>query len=223
MYLHGLLLGLSLSVLIGPMLFAIIQASLERGFRAGLSVAVGIWMSDVMFLYFLYHGMGPLAKLIALPNFKMWAGFAGGGVLLLLATITLLSKRTPDPNDENTADRLLDKIDGPEPEGVDHNWKRWGYLGYCLRGFLLNTINPFTVFFWVGIASTVIIPNQWTRPETVWFFSGMLTTLMLADTAKAYAAKRLRDFLTPRHIRLMQRVIGVLMLIFGIVLIIRVL
>ncbi len=217
MYVHGILLGFSLSLLIGPMLFAIISASLERGFRAGVSVAAGIWLSDVMFLYLIYRGVSVLSKLVALPYFKMVASLAGGGVLLIFGAINLLSRHIPTPREDNAADCLLDTLDGKEPEGVDHNWKRWGYLGYWLRGFLLNTVNPFTIFFWLGFASTVIIPNRWTQQETLVFFTGMLSTLVIIDTLKAYAAKRVRDFLTPHHIRRVQRIIGVLLLVFGVV------
>lgn len=201
------------------MLFAIISASLERGFRAGVSVASGIWASDVMFLYLVYRGVGVLSKLVALPNFKLVASLAGGGVLLLFGVINLLSRHIPAPTEASAADRLLDSLDGKEPEGVDHNWKRWGFLGYWVRGFLLNTVNPFTVFFWLGFASTVIIPNRWSQKDTLFFFTGMLSTLVLIDILKAYAAKRLRDFLTPHHIRRVQRIIGVLLLVFGIVVI----
>jgi threonine/homoserine/homoserine lactone efflux protein len=98
---------------------------------------------------------------------------------------------------------------------------RWGYPGYWLRGFLLNTINPFTVFFWLGIASAVIVPNQWAAEKTLRFFTGMLVTLIAIDTLKAYAAKRVRHFLTPQHTRWVQRSIGLALLVFGVVLVIR--
>jgi threonine/homoserine/homoserine lactone efflux protein len=164
-----------------------------------------------------------LAALTALPNFRVWAGLAGGLVLLAFGLGTLLRRKIPVADTPTTADRVLDALDGPEPQGVEHNWMRWGLPGYWLRGFLLNTINPFTVFFWLGIASAVVVPNQWVPGETLTFFIGMLVTLVITDTLKAYAAKRVRHFLTPQHTRWVQRSIGMVLLVFGIVLILRVL
>lgn len=222
MFIQGLIVGFSLSLLIGPMLFAIIHASLERGFRAGISVASGIWVSDIMFLAALYHSLGSLSRLIALPNFKLWAGLAGGAVLFFFGITTLFNRKDPAEASANPADRILDTLDGKEPAGVENNWKTWGFVGYWLRGFLLNTINPFTIFFWLGIASAFILPNNWEQEDVFWFFAGILSMLIFCDLLKAYAAKRLRDFLTPAHIQRLQRVIGILLLVFGVVLVVRV-
>ncbi len=134
-----------------------------------------------------------------------------------------MRRKDPVGDDHHTpADRVLDVLDGPERPGVEHNWMRWGLPGYWLRGFLLNTINPFTVFFWLGIASAVVAPDQWQPSETLRFFGGMLGTLVLTDTLKAYAAKRVRRFLTPGHTRWVQRGIGLTLVIFGLVLAVRV-
>jgi len=224
MLLQGALLGLSLSFMVGPLLFAIVQASLERGFRAGFALAGGIWTSDVLYVTIIYHGMDALAALTALPHFRLWAGLAGGAVLVLFGLGSLLRRKVPTGDDHHTtADRVLDVLDGPEPPGVEHNWVRWGYPGYWLRGFLLNTINPFTVFFWLGIASAVLVPGQWAPGETATFFGGMMGTLVITDTLKAYAAKRVRRFLTPQHTRWVQWAIGLVLVVFGVVLVARVL
>ena len=217
---QGVLLGFSLSFMIGPLFFAIVQASLERGFRAGLALASGIWTSDLLYVLLVYRGVDALAALTALPYFRSWAGIAGGLVLIVFGLGTLLRRKAPVENAPTTADRVLDVLDGSEPPGVEHNWMRWGLPGYWLRGFLLNTINPFTVFFWLSIASAVVVPNQWMSAQTLSFFAGMLATLVVTDTLKAYAAKRVRHFLTPGHTLWVQRIIGLTLLIFGIVLII---
>lgn len=205
MLLQGIVLGLSLSFMIGPLLFAILQAGIERGFRAGLAVAGGIWLSDVLYVLALHFGMDGLATLTALPGFRLWAGIAGG---LVLAGFGLAN--------------LLMKAKAPENMGTAQTLRHSKSLfRYALRGFLLNTINPFTVFFWLGIAGAVIIPNRWNDLQILIFFGGMLGTLVLTDIIKAYAAKRIRVFLTPRHVFLVRRCIGVLLLVFGAVLVAR--
>jgi len=224
MIFQGILLGLSLSFMVGPLLFAIMQASLDRGFRAGIALASGIWVSDALYIIVIYRWVDALTALTALPNFTFWAGLGGSTVLVLFGMSTLLNRKVPVADEHNTtADRVLDAIDGPEPPGVEHNWTRWGYPGYALRGFLLNTINPFTVFFWLGLASAVVVSNEWAPTETIEFFGGMLLALIATDMLKAYAAKRVRSFLNPGHIRRLQQGIGIALLISGVVLLVRVL
>ncbi|TNE62577.1 MAG: hypothetical protein EP344_04970, partial [Bacteroidetes bacterium] len=130
MIFQGALLGLSLSFMVGPLLFAIVQASLERGFRAGFALAAGIWTSDGLYILLVIKGVDALETLTSLPNFRLWAGLLGGLVLVLFGIGTLLRRKLPVQDDHHTtADRVLDVLDGPEPPGVEHNWMRWGYPG----------------------------------------------------------------------------------------------
>ena len=211
MLLQGVLLGISLSFMVGPLLFAIVQAGIERGFRAGLAVAGGIWLSDVLYVLAVQYGMDTLAAVTALPDFKFWAGLAGGALLVAFGLGNLI------PAGLAGAARTKDEAVRPAltPGAAD-------YLSCFIRGFLLNTVNPFTVFFWVGITGAVLIPNGWDGREVLVFFGGMLGTLVVTDTVKAYAARRIRHFLTPRHTRQVRQGIGVLLILFGVVMMVRV-
>ena len=217
-----MLLGLTLSFMVGPLLFAIVQAGIEKGFRAGVAVGAGIWASDILYIFLVYRSVEAIETITTQPGFMFWAGLAGGFVMIAFGIGSLLRRPTEAEADKiTTADRVLDRIDGPEPPGVEHNWQRWGYLGYWLRGFLLNTINPFTVFFWLGISSAVIIPHGWKARQALWFFLGMVSMLISTDILKAYMAKRVREFLTPRHMRQIQLGIAIALIVFGIALILR--
>ena len=202
---QGILLGLALSFMIGPLLFAIVEAGLERGFRAGLAVAVGIWFSDVLYVLAVWRGLGAMTALTALPNFKWWAGLTGGCLLIAFGLGSFFKKTA-----------------APDAAFFSRKNDVRGWVGYALRGFLINTVNPFTVFFWIGIASGVVAPSGWGDGDMARFFGAMLLTLALADTLKAYAAKRVREWLTPQHIGWAKRGIGALLVVFGVVLIWRV-
>lgn len=208
MVIQGMLWGISLSFMVGPLLFSIIEAGIAQGFRAGLAVAVGIWLSDVLYVAAVISGVEVLADLTAMPGFKLWSGIVGGGLLIAFGLGSLLKAGMKKPaSSQNTGEKTR-----------PYSWSE-----YCFRGFLLNTVNPFTVFFWLSIVSAVIIPNGWNNYQALFFFGGMLGTLVVTDTLKAYAAREIRRFLTPQHTIWVQRGIGMLLLIFGIALIIRVL
>jgi threonine/homoserine/homoserine lactone efflux protein len=214
MFFEGVILGLSLSFMVGPLLFAILQAGIERGFRAGLAVAGGIWMSDVFYVLAVLYGLEMLAAMTALPGFRLWAGLAGGALLVAFGAGNLFLKKMPPAKPQN-----------PEKFHLSESPLTMGksYPAYFLRGFLLNTINPFTVFFWLGIAGAVLVPAGWNDRQILIFFGGMLGTLVVTDILKAYAAKQIRRFLTPRHTQQLRQAIGILLIVFGVVLMARVL
>ncbi len=199
MLLEGMLLGFTLSLMIGPLLFAIVQASLEGGFRTGVTVAAGMWSSDFLFVLLSYYGASALASFTAWPHFQWWAGLLGG-LLLVSFGVGILLKRLP----KNPALALI-----PAAAPLHQ---------YYLRGFLLNTVNPFTVFFWISIGGGVVATNRSQGLPSTPFFLGMLLTIALADVLKAWGAKKLRQWLTPPHIRRVQQGIGVLLIVFGLVL-----
>lgn len=203
---QGVLLGLTLSFMVGPLLFAIVEASLEHGFRAGMAVAAGIWMSDVLYVAAVWRSLEFMSDMVALPDFKWWAGLIGGSLLMAFGLGSLLSKPKAEEAIQQSPRR--------------RQLRSWGR--YFLRGFLINTVNPFTVLFWLGIASGVVAPSNWSSGDMLRFFGAMLFTLAIADSLKAYAAKQVRQWLTQQHIIWAKRGIGVLLLIFGVVMVLRV-
>jgi threonine/homoserine/homoserine lactone efflux protein len=210
MLLQGILLGISLSFLVGPLMFAILEAGIGQGFRAGVSLAAGIWISDLLYVLVAFYGVDAMEALVALPHFRMWAGLAGGLLLAGFGTGTLWKARAPILVAES-------RQPGSWANAANHKTHLWWWL----RGFLLNTVNPGTVFFWLGIVTAVVVPSGWSRQEMLIFFGGMLATLVVTDILKAWAAKKVRRFLTPVHTRQIQLALGILMAVFGLVLMAR--
>ncbi|MEN9414305.1 MAG: hypothetical protein RLZ62_609, partial [Bacteroidota bacterium] len=69
MLLKGVLLGISLSFMVGPLLFSVVEASIVRGFRAGMAVAAGIWSSDFLFIGLILWSMELFTTVTSLPEF----------------------------------------------------------------------------------------------------------------------------------------------------------
>ena len=198
----GILLGFSLTFLIGPLFFSIIQTGIERGFRAGLAFAAGVWASDAFFVAAVLFGVRQIKWLTEQPSFVRWSGVGGGLLLLSFGAGCFFGK--------NRFEMAASPLSSAS------------FLSLFGKGFLINTINPFTVFFWLGITTAVLVPNGWSFSQSLVFFGAMLTTLALTDAAKAFLAKKIGGWLTEKHIGWVRRGIGFLLVAFGLAMIYRV-
>ena len=54
--LNGVISGLVLACLIGPVFFTLLQTSIERGFWSGFFVAIGVSLSDAIYIALCYLG-----------------------------------------------------------------------------------------------------------------------------------------------------------------------
>ncbi|EMR02682.1 LysE family translocator [Cesiribacter andamanensis] len=187
----GILFGLLLTLMIGPVFFALIQTSIERGFRSGASMAVGIALSDAAYVVVASFGVVLLASS---PSFQAWLGVVGGLIMLVFGLINLL-KRVAPPQLQ------------PGEAGADN------HLRQLIKGFLLNGINPFVFLFWFGIAS---LKATYALDQKVVFFSGVLLTVLLTDFLKAYTANQLRQWLSPKFMLRMNWLVGVALIAFSI-------
>ncbi len=199
--LTGIKYGLFLTILVGPLVFALIQAGVERGLRAGTMIGFGIWFSDLLFILAVYYGFTYVQAVTEWEHFELIVGIAGGIILIFTGIYTLVSK-TPDINKSK-------KITGT-------------YLALWIKGFIINTLNPFTVFFWVLVMTTVVADNEYTSQQSFLFFGGILGTIMITDSLKVILAKKLRHYLEIHHLKYVRKITGIALIIFGLVLIGRV-
>lgn len=196
---NGIGFGLTLSILVGPIFFALIQSAIERGFRAGAMVGLGVWVSDLSFILLVYYGMSTVRAITSMEGFKWYTGIAGSAILISFGLATIIKTRIRAIK--------VDHIDLPAS-----NFSLW------LKGFLLNTVNPFTVFFWLGVISTVVVRDQPNDMDAWLFLGGIFGTVVFTDLLKVAVAKRFRYWLRPGFILWLRYISGSALFIFGIVL-----
>jgi len=219
----GIFLGLTLSILVGPIIFALLQTAIERGFRAGMMVGLGVWVSDIMYISAAYFGVSYIVAITEYEGFEEILGTIGGLTLIGFGLATLFSKPPQVPNEHKAAGDIIDEqlpkvLDFDGDDGIN----RPGYFSLWLKGFLINTLNPFTVFFWTGVTGTMVAGQNFTNQDAFIFFGGIFLTVMLTDILKIWAAKAVRHLLKPNAILILRRVSGVALALFGVVLMVRV-
>jgi len=201
---NGILIGLALAILVGPILFSLIQRSIEQGVKAGLWVAFGIWISDVLFIVGIMFGVTHITQMIESPLFEPLLGILGGFVLIGIGMAMFISK--PVDNVKNSKGIEI----------LSSQWRLW------LEGFLINTINPFSVIFWTGIITTRSVEMDLFSNSSYLFFGSVLGTIIFTDALKIFLAEKIRNYLQPHHILKMRKISGLALFIFGIAMMIRV-
>ncbi len=201
---NGIKLGLVLSVLTGPIVFALLQTSIEQGFRAGVMVAMGIWISDLIFVAVTYFGVSYVAELAKWDGLEFWLGVAGGVILLVVGGSMLLLKPPP-----------VEHFEQKKAVRFSSRFSLW------TKGFLINTVNPFTFFFWLGVSGMLFTEKALQPDEAQLFYGGLLGTIVFTDSIKVGLAKSLRRWLKPKNILLIRKIAGITLLVFGIVLFVR--
>ena len=191
----GFISGIILSFLIGPVFFTILQTSIERGFKSGVLVAIGVSLSDACYISLTYLG---LSQFMDNPSFKTYLGYAGGIILLLFGVYYLFIK----------SKKLLQ---------VDYEQaKPRNPFRYVAKGFIINGLSPMVFLFWVGTVSFATTELGYaTYSQAIIYFTSIVLTVFVTDIIKAKLADRLRLIITPRSIRALNIVLGILLMIFG--------
>lgn len=87
---HGMLLGLVFLVSFGPIFFALIETSINRGFWAAASIALGTMLSDASYIMLSFFGV---TTFLESNEIRFWIGIIGGIVLIGIGGFTFLKNR----------------------------------------------------------------------------------------------------------------------------------
>mgnify|MGYP003147190228 FL=1 len=188
-------LGFLLSFMIGPVFFVLLETSATKGFRAGVSLDIGVIFADIVFLLIAYFSSFQL-----LENLSNEPGlFVFGGMILLVYGIFLFVKKAKK------------KANVKVSKGT--------YLSLIVKGFLLNFINIGVLAFWLGLI-IVVGPSLENNPNRMMvFFSTVLIVYFATDLIKIILAKQLKRYLTQERIVLIKKGLGIVLIICGVVLI----
>ncbi len=202
LFLEGVKVGLILCFLLGPIFFTLVQTSVEQGFRAGALVGIGIWVGDILYISAIYQGLAQIKVITQLNNFTLYMGLGGGLILLLFGIGTLL--RMPKMKTFHAKPSRTSSV-----------------FSLFSKGFLINAINPFTVFFWLGITTAVAVKGEMNPNHAFWYFSGIVCTIISTDLGKIVLAKQIRRWMKPKHLIWIRKITGFALIAFGVVLLVR--
>ncbi|EDM35811.1 Lysine exporter protein (LYSE/YGGA) [Pedobacter sp. BAL39] len=196
---QGIGAGILFSFLTGPVFFSMIKTSIEKGFKAGFSLAVGVIFSDIIFITLTIFSS-------QFVNYKsayfQYIGLVGGLFLLGIGCYYLFNK-------------VRVNYDVSEIAKVK---KR----GYILKGFLMCLLSPTTLMFWVMVGGIISVQLHYDMTEKIVFFVMAMATQLTVDGFKTYYAAKLRYRIKEKNIQNLNRIAGAVIIIFAIRLFIEV-
>ncbi len=199
--LEGMIFGLTLSFLLGPIFIVLIQSSLENGSKAGLIAASGIWISDIIIAVLALKFIQNISPYVQSKSFVFWVGLVGGVVLISVGIATFFKK-------------AIINFKG-EPMG------RSGIFSYWIKGFMVNTVNPFTFIFWLSTIASFVGKRNLNQVESWLFVGSILITIVITDTIKVVLARIIRKRITLHRLSLINKIAGIALIVFGFILLLR--
>ena len=203
-FLKGLAISLLLIFSVGPVIFTTIKQTVNHGRRGGFSFIIGVWISDVIWVV-LSNGFSEAIK--TLLHFKIPIGIVGCCFLIGMGIYFAFIKKIVPRRLQEPVELAGDEY---TPTG-----KKTNYFAIMSSGFIINTLNPAVISFWVIMAAS--LASVYSFYDRIIIFTTCLGVYMLADVGKVLGAGYIGKKLSNRVILIINRASGVLYLIFGFV------
>ena len=193
----GLLLGLALVFSVGPVIFTITKLRINYGLSSAFYFIAGVWLSDLLWVI-TANLFGSLLESIS--EHKLLVGTTGGVFLMSLGIYYLFIKKYHSKQELDQGVRIGNAT----------------HVRLFATGFLLNTLNPGVIALWLAAATN----SAGKRVEYIIItFSICLGMNVAADFFKINLAGKLRNKLNDKNIAIVNKISGLLFLIFGVALI----
>ena len=202
-FLKGILLGLILSISVGPVIFAIIKQSINNGHKAGYLFVAGVSASDISLVLICNFFTSLFNTAI---SHKTSIAIAGSIFLIAVGIYTLFFKKVHTDEENNIADKKFRKRD---------------YAAIFLSGYFMNTLNPGVFLFWFAWTAAILADSQTAEHPNEYrliVFGTCLVFVLVSDILKVVLAGKLCSRLTAKNLHYINKLSGLILIGFGIAL-----
>jgi threonine/homoserine/homoserine lactone efflux protein len=194
---HGIWQGFFISILLfGPAFFKLIHTSIQEGFKKGVLLASGVFVSDLLIALLCIFGV---ADFMQEPGFQKLYSLIGG-VLLLMMGIKAFRHQYK---------AFLKSYS----ERVPHSKN-------LFNGFWLNLINPFTLILWLNVLGSISLKYAGDVNYKMLVTINLITILLvlfLMDVLKVFLSHLIGKKLNARIFFNINKYFGILLVIIGLV------
>jgi threonine/homoserine/homoserine lactone efflux protein len=185
----GVAFGLVLTILLGPGFFGLLQTSINKGFKYGMMFALGVALSDLIFIFLTYYG---ISSFLEIPAFKKGVGIAGGVLMCVFGMFYFFKP-------------VANTVPFAQIQKETHK------IAFVIKGFLLNIFNPSVLFFWIGIVSVISVKYDDNQFKIFGFFAAAVITVLGIDILKSYIANKIKVYFTNKVLNVMNKVVGMVL------------
>jgi len=199
--LNGIWQGFVISVLLfGPAFFKLLHTSIQDGFKKGVLLASGVFLSDLLVAVLCILGV---ADFMQVPAFQKMYSLSAGVVMLLMglkyfrhhykAFLISYSARVPSHQS-------------------------------IFRGFWLNLINPFTFILWFNVMGSISLKYAGEPNFKILLSINLLTILVMLfsmDVLKVFLSHLIGKKLNSRIFFTINKYFGILLIVIGVIFLVR--
>lgn len=184
----------------GPAFFALLNTSIKHGRKEGSLLATGVVLSD-LFVCLLVIYLISLGATNYIQNEKnqRFMGIIAGLILVVFGSFYF---KKPVTGTNETIE-----IQSPSASAL------------LLKGFFLNLVNPAVWLLWLGNVTAVSKTLNYSLLKMLIYFGITLGLVWAVEIFKANLAGKIKKYLTNKLMHLINIATGVLLVIFGLVLI----
>jgi len=201
---QGIILGLTVSISLGPALMALIQTSIKQGVKTGVFLALGIFISDLLVVIGAFFGA---SQIVTRNETQIIFGIFGGIVMIAFGLYSMLHKVNLNEQVEVVSEIRV---------------KKSGVMPYFFKGFLLNLANPFLWAFWITSVLAISSSYRGNHLLIILFFAGTLGTILITDILKCFLANKIKVAANPYVKLWLNRIVGAIFILFGIFVVVNV-
>lgn len=201
----GIVLGVTLAFMVGPVFLLLVEISLTKGVGKAIVFDLGVLLADIVFIVLVGYGSTFIHEI----NNVSWV-FAIGGILIIGYGIYNIynAKRKRKIMDQQAH---LPQITGSNAL-------------YLIKGFFLNFMNVGVLAYWLTTTVTLRAAIQGSANEAalLWaYFTSTVAAYFATDLVKIFMAQRLKTKLTTEVLIKIERTVGFILIVFGAFLILR--
>jgi threonine/homoserine/homoserine lactone efflux protein len=195
--LDGFITGMILQIAIGPVFFFIINITLQKTTMDGYFAVLAVTIADYIYITLAILGVG---KLLEKAKIKKILGILSSVVLFIFGLFMIISAIQTSAY-STAADNVM-------------NLNYWSSF---VSAFFLTISSPLTIIFWTGLFAAKAIEKGFTKRQLLFFGSaaGCSTFIFLGISVTLFSF--LRTSIPMSAIKILNIIVGVLLVTYGII------